>query len=322
MTARGTGDGLVLLACMTIQLAGQPAVPPAAVAQFNQTIGNRVEAVTILGGDHSAAGGIYTFRGGTLADVKLSKVGGEGAIAASKPLGLGEVRWAPVLLGNLGFISAVNEFAGGYLQGNEMEYEMFAAQLGGGVRFYFTEHLSLSPTVSGIYGRIENDFIARNPVGNAVKTAASGTFVDWKLDTWSVAPGIDGRYGWNWKRTRFELASRYTFFHTESFNGSSPVIDVEGNSHTWQNKLDVDVPLGWEVLGGELHTGGFVSRTELFGGASDGLNEDHVYSFNGRFVLDVLGKFWVVRWVGVGVSYFRGEHVDGWTAGLDLKLQF
>ena len=66
----------------------QPAVPPAAINQFEHTIGNRVEAVTILGGDYAAAGGIYTFRGGNLADLSVSKVGGHGAVAAPRPLGL------------------------------------------------------------------------------------------------------------------------------------------------------------------------------------------------------------------------------------------
>jgi hypothetical protein len=42
----------------------QPALPADALEQFQHVIGNRVEAVTILGGDYAAAGGIYTFRSG------------------------------------------------------------------------------------------------------------------------------------------------------------------------------------------------------------------------------------------------------------------
>ena len=93
-------------------------------------------------------------------------------------------------------------------------------------------------------------------------------------------------------------------------------------SHTWQNKLDVDAPLGLRFLGQELHAGGFISRTDLFGGVYGGLNENHLYTANGRFVMDLLGKVWKVRWVGIGVSYFWGDHFDGWSAGVDLRLQF
>ena len=92
----------------------------------------RVEAVTILGGDYGAAGGLYTFRGGTLADVSVAKVGGGGNVASPRSVGWGDMAWAPVLLGNLGHLSAVNTFQRGYLQGNETKYDTLAAQLGGG----------------------------------------------------------------------------------------------------------------------------------------------------------------------------------------------
>jgi hypothetical protein len=232
------------------------------------------------------------------------------------------LKWAPVLQGNLGHIDAENEFDEGFLEGNRMSYDIWAAQLGGGARFYFTECFSLTPTFSAIYGHTENNFQPRNRVGNSVNAAASGTFVDWELDTWTLAPGIEAKYEWMWGRTAFSFSSRYGFFHTESFQCSSDVIGVEGDSHTWENKLDVDVPMGLKVFGQELHTGGFFSRTELHGGIADGLDANHVYTANGRLVVDLLGKLWKVRWLGIGASYFWGNDAHGWTAGLDTRFQF
>ena len=313
----------VLLLCSVGFAAAQsPVVPPEAVAQFEQVIGNRVEAVTILGGDHGAAGGIYTFRGGSLADLSVSKLGGGGDVAAPRPLGVGAIKWAPVLQGNLGHIEAANTFTTGYLAGNRMHYDILAVEAGGGARFYFNDHMSLAPTISGIYGRTENEFEAQNAVGDAVKAAASGTFVDWEIESWSVVPSLELRYGWDWRRTRLEFGSRYNLFHTESFASSSSVISVEGDSATWQNKLDADVPLGWKLFGRELHTGGFFARTELFGGAAEGLGEDHIYTVNGRLVVDLVGAVWQVRWFGLGASYFWGDNSSGWTAGIDFRLQF
>jgi hypothetical protein len=313
---------LLMLACWWTTATAQAQVPPAAVSQFQQTIGNRVEAVTILGGDYGAAGGIYTFRGGTLANVNVTKVGGGGNIAPVRPLGDTGLRWAPVVLGNLGFISARNTFRSGYLQGNEMTYDTLAAQLGGGSRVYVTERFSVATTVSAIYGHVENRFHPHNAVGDAVEPAADGTYVNWRLDTWSVAPSLELLYDWTWRRVRLQLTSHYTFFHTESFRSTSVQIDVEGDSHTWDNKVDADVPLGVKLFGRELHTGGFFGRTDLFGGISDGLNENHVYSVNGRLVLDYLHALWKVRWIGLGASWFWGDHVSGWTAGLDVQFQF
>jgi hypothetical protein len=296
-------------------------IPPQAIEQFNHVIGNRVELITVLGGDYAAAGGIYTFRGGNLADLSLSKIGGGGDVAARRPLGLGGMEWAPVLEGNLGHASAANDFSNGYLQGNRSEYDLLAVQGGGGARFYFTHGLSLAPTVSGIYGHTENEFLPQNAIGNAIKQLASGTYVDWQVDTWSVVPALDGRFEWKWRRVAFELSSRYSFFHTESFRSSSPVISINGDSQTWQNKLDVDVPLGWKVLGRELHTGGFYARTELFGGAAEGLRENHVNSVNGRFVMDFVGKVWKLRWLGLGYSYFWGDNFGGWSVGVDMSFK-
>jgi hypothetical protein len=175
--------------------------------------------------------------------------------------------------------------------------------------------------LSGLYGHTENEFNPANAIGEQIKAVASGTYVDWTVDTWSIVPALDLRYDWHWGRTAFEFRSRYDFFHTESFHSSSPVVSVNGDSQTWENKLDVDVPLGWQILGGELHTGGFFSRTELFGQASQALSAGSFYTVNGRFVLNPLGKLWKVQWVGFGASYFWGGDFNGWSAGLDLSFK-
>src|SRR6516162_3881883 len=141
----------------------QPTLPADALEQFQHVIGNRVEAVTILGGDYAAAGGIYTFRSGSLADLSITKIGGGGAVASPRPLCLGSLQWAPVLQGNLGMVSAVNTFQTGYLEGNKMTYDTIAVAAGGGVSIHFTEHLSLSPTIGGMYGNVKNTFDAQNP---------------------------------------------------------------------------------------------------------------------------------------------------------------
>jgi hypothetical protein len=39
-------------------------------------------------------------------------------------------------------------------------------------------------------------------------------------------------------------------------------------------------------------------------------------------VLDLLGKVWKVRWLGIGYSYFWGDHFNGWSVGVDLRLKF
>jgi hypothetical protein len=278
--------------------------------------------MTVLGGDFGAAGGAYAFRGNSKADMSIAKLGGGGIVAEPMLLGVGDLKWSPIVQGNIGSAKTENRFKTGYLQGNINTYSLLAIEFGGGARIFITDNLSISPTISGIYSHTTNEFNALNANGDAIKAAASGTYVDWSMDAWSVVPSLNLKYEYQLGQTTFSLSSLYNFFHTESFKSSSVVVGVNGSSHTWENKLDVDLPLGWTLFDRELHTGGFISRTEMFGGVAEGLNEDHVYMVNGRLVLDLMGKLWKVRYLGIGSSYFWADHFNGWSAGLDVRLKF
>jgi hypothetical protein len=38
--------------------------------------------------------------------------------------------------------------------------------------------------------------------------------------------------------------------------------------------------------------------------------------------MDMLGHVWKVQWLGVGCSYFWGDHFDGWSIGADVRFKF
>jgi len=86
--------------------------------------------------------------------------------------------------------------------------------------------------------------------------------------------------------------------------------------------LDVDVPLGIELWGHELRTGGYIKGTQLYGGLRTGLNEDYLNEIHGRVVLDFLNQLWKVQWLGIGGSYMKGQHITGWTFGADVTFVF
>ncbi len=299
-----------------------PDPSPEIIEQLEHVTEQRIEAVTILGGDNGAVGGFYEFKTNDDIDLRITKLGGCGIVAPPRALGSGSIKWAPVLKGNLGYMTANYSYKSGYLVGNSNYYDNYFAELGAGARFFFTEHLSTAPVISFIYGHTDNKFKPGNSLGDEFKSVFSGTLVDWEMDTWTLVPSLDIKYTFNLKRTSFEFYSRYNFFHTEDFRSSSPDLKANGNSQTWENKLNVDVPLGIMFLTRELHTGGFIAATGLYGDASKGLNENHIYTVNGRLVLDMLGKIWKTRWIGVGASYFWGDNFSGWAAGADLRLQF
>jgi Solitary outer membrane autotransporter beta-barrel domain len=306
-------------------LPAAAALTPAEINDFKDTIGDRVESLTILGGDYGVAGGAFssTQNKDDNANLNLSKFGGSGVIGAPRPLGSLDIGWQPQVQGSMGYLTAKNHFTEGLLQHDTSENKTFAIQFGGGVRLWFDDHFSIAPTFMGMYGHSENDYTAKSAFALANLSEAKHLgLIDWNADTWTIRPSLDFQYQYTWRRTIFTLSSEPTFFHTESFHSSSSFVDVNGDSETWENKIDVDVPTGVELFGHELRTGGFFSRTDLYGNIRDGLNTDYVYEGHGRLVLDFLDQLWKVQWIGIGGSYLWGSNFTGWSIGADVAFRF
>jgi hypothetical protein len=104
-------------------------------------------------------------------------------------------------------------------------------------------------------------------------------------------------------------------------------MNINSDSETWVNKLDVDVPIGVTLLNREVHVGGYYSWTGFYGDLREGFSESqlelkYVNEIHGRVVLDFLNKLWRVKWLGVGGSYFWGDQFTGWSVGVDVAFKF
>jgi hypothetical protein len=296
------------------------------INDFKNTIGSRIEATTIIGGDYGVSGGAFTSvnnNSGNV-DVNISKFGGQGDIYPIRPLGDLGIGWQPELQGSMGYLTAKKNYnSGTVLDGDQNENKTFAIQFGGGARFWFCDSFSIAPTLMGMYGHTENSYTANSAFGLANQAQAKQLgLIDWNVDTWTIRPALDVQYQYVWHRTIFTLSSDPTYFYTESFNSSSPNVDVNGNSVSWENKLDVDMPLGVELFGHELRTGGYFSRTDLYDGLREGLNTDYLYQVQGRLVLDFLDQLWKVQYIGIGVTYMWSDDFNGWSIGADVAFRF
>jgi hypothetical protein len=292
---------------------------------FNTTVGDRIEAMTILGGDYGVGGGTFTTSGrnNDSVDINVSKFGGSGVIGAPRPLGSLDIGWQPIVQGSMGYLTANNDFHNPINGGDSSDDKTFAIQFGGGARFWFNDNFSIAPTFMGMYGHTENNYNALSPFGRTHQILASQEgLINWSADTWTIRPSINFQYQYVWKRTIMTFSTEPTYFYTQSFNSSTANIDINGNSEVWANKIDVDAPLGVELFGHELRTGGFFSRTDLFGGIKDGFNTGNIYEAHGRIVLDFLDQLWKVQWIGLGVSHLWGGNFTGWSIGADVAFRF
>ena len=323
------------MAGLALLLAAMPARSQFTdINSLQNTVGNRIEAATILGGDFGMTGASYNRgSGGNLA---LSKFGGWGDIGDPQQLGTLPIAWQPQLQGEMGYLVATKNYSAAdsvtyagtpyNLNGAFTRYHDFSIQFGGGPRLWFNDHFSIAPTIMGMYGHTENtfDLNANTTLTPAVISAARAAgLIDYNVDTWTIRPAADFQYVYTWRRTIFTFNSDPVYFHTESFSASNPNVNVNGNSETWMNKIDVDVPLGKDLWGHELRTGGYFSRTEFYGDIHNGLGLDHLYEIHGRVVLDYLNQLWKVQWIGLGASYLWGDNgFSGYSYGLDIAFQF
>jgi hypothetical protein len=313
-------------------VGGAPAeaqIAPDQLREIRASIANRIEALTILGGDFGFAGARLTLSGevlpGERADERLrgTKFGGAGDIGDPKPLGDGPIRWQGTLQGDMGHLEWTDDLHSALLGGDRSKFTADAIEFGGGARFWFGDALSIAPTFMGVYGHVSNQYYPHSEFSQTnISALRQLGLIDWHVDVWSVRPAVNVQYLIDVDRWVVTLSSDLTYFHTEGFNRSSSHVQVGGSSGFVTNKVDLDLPLGLRIAGHELKTGGYLSRTDLLGDLQSGLGVQHLNELHGRLVLDYRNQLWKFDWIGMGASYIWGADVHGWAAGVDIKFRF
>jgi hypothetical protein len=318
-----------LLLLGTLPGRAQAQISPAEATLIENAIGARVEALTILGGDFGLSDGTFQSGGGlgpdagADLDTSVTKIGGDGDVGEPRPLGHLDIGWQPRLQGNMGYLESANHLGSSRLSGDTSELKTFAIEFGGGARFWTTDRLSFAPTVMVLYGRTDDTYSAQSEFGrqNLAELQRLG-LADWSVDTWSLRPALNVQYLIPLGRAIITLSSDATGFYTHGFARSNIHVRVGGDSAFVTNKIDLDIPLGVALYGHELRSGGYLSRTDLFGDLKTGLAVQHLNELHGRLVLDFLNQLWKLQWLGLGASYIWGTNISGWTVGADVAFRF
>jgi hypothetical protein len=308
-----------------LPVVGHCQFTPQQIDQLRKGIGDRIEALTVLGGDYVLGGGNFSSNGAQPSNytATVSKFGGSGEFSDLRQLGDTGIAWRPRLQGNMGTVTWKNDFTVPTLAGDSSKTDAFGIQFGGGARFWFTHEFSVAPTIMGMYGHTTNEYTAKSAFMTANLTKAQELgLVDWTVDTWTARPSVNLQYEYTWQRTVITLSSDITYYHTGTIKASNPDIDVAGDSEVVSTKVDIDIPLGKMLFGHELRTGGYLERSGFYGNVQDGLRFDHLNEVHGRLVLDYLNELWLTQWIGLGGSYYWGPNVTGYSFGIDFYLVF
>ena len=322
--------GLATLLLLGVFSTGaQAQISPAQAALIQNALGARVQALTILGGDFGLSDGNFHStealrrRAGADVDTSVTKLGGDGDVGDPRPLGDLNIGWQPRLQGNMGYLESTSHRQARLLAGDTTELKTFAIEFGGGARFWTSERFSLAPTIMVLYGHTDDTYSAQSAFGrqNLPELQHLG-LVDWSVDTWSLRPALNVQYVFSLDRALITLSTDGAGFYTHGFARSNLHVKVVGDSGFVTNKIDLDIPLGVEIYGHELRSGGYLSRTDLLGDLKEGLGVQHLNEIHARLVLDFLNQLWKVQWLGVGASYLWGTNISGWTVGADVAFRF
>ena len=306
----------------------QAQILPAQVAATRNVIGARVEAMTILGGDFGLSDGKFHSTGAlggmpSDVDTSVTKVGGDGDVGDPMPLGDLDIGWQPRLQGNMGYLESSDHLQTPSLRGDTSELRTSAIEFGGGARFWTSQSFSFAPTVMVLYGHTDDTYYAYSQFGrqNLVYLQQLG-LADWSVDTWSLRPAVNLQYIVALDRALITFSSDPTGFFTHGFDRSNVHEKIGGDAGLVTNKIDIDIPLDVELYGHELRSGGYLSRTDLFGDLQEGLGVEHMNEVHVRLVMDFLNQLWKLQWLGVGASYLWGTNINGWTVGADAAFRF
>jgi hypothetical protein len=329
---------LFLLAALS---AHAQLLPPGALGQLDDAIGQRVEATAIIGTQNvaSRAGLGWTLNN---ASGSIYKIPWETEMRQPRPLNSSNeiwaplferppgdtnfnigsyLRWAPVFEGGIGYAQFADDFNTSVLAGNQSDYYTFALALGLGPRLYFgNSGFSILPSFSVLYAYTQNDFRANTPAGKLV--VANGQFVNWNVNTISLVPQFEFQYKKTFGRWTPLFSSTFAYFNTRPITRSTEALSFRSQSEAWANKVDLDYLTRLKPVSFPMHLGADFIRTDLYDGLRNALDTSYYYQTDGRITFDILGRIWKVKSVGVTGGYFWCSAFHGYSIGLQGSMQF
>jgi hypothetical protein len=295
-------------------------LPVVDIQQLDTAIGQRVEAIAVLGTQSIASRAGLGWKLND-ADGSIFKIPWKFDYWDPQPIPGSDFLWTPVLEGGAGYGSFVNNFNNNVLAGNESDFQSVALSLGTGPRFFYGDSgFSVLPAFDLLYAHTENNFFANNAAGEAV--VADGRYVNWKVNTISLVPSFEVQYKKTVGRWTPTFTSNFAYFDTMPLTRSTDALSFRSDSMAWANKFDLDYLTSMKLFKCPVHFGGDITRTDVYEGLRAALGTDYFYETDGRVTFDLKGRVWKVKYVGVSAGYYWCTAFNGYSIGLEGSLSF
>ncbi|MFT5409145.1 MAG: hypothetical protein ACI9NC_001866 [Verrucomicrobiales bacterium] len=285
--------------------------------RITNTVGRSAEAFSILGSNQGASGGVYHSRTDTDSELRLTRFFGHIDFSARELSK--SVEATPFVEAGIAWGSAENEL-GGPLEGDRNEYNSFIASIGGGEKFSFGDHFSLSPGMGFVFANTENSYTAHSKLGRSLERELDDVAVNWDVNSITYVPNLEGAYTRSVGGIDFTLSSQYSYYRTDVLGGGRDTQDLETDSQVLATRIAAEFPLGISLGRLPLRSEVAYARVDLGGDIQDTLQTDYYNIVGLKILTRQTDNLPLLKHIGLEGRYFWGDEFDGWSAGLTLSL--
>jgi solitary outer membrane autotransporter-like beta-barrel protein len=312
--------GLFIISLAAMASAAVAQIPTASIDELDNSIGARVLTSVVLSTADGINTGAYKWSLNS-ATGDISRLTWDFDFTDEKPLGDTGLEYMWTSNGGVGYADYSDFYSTGALSGNDTHFQSLALGENVAPRIFFTDDISVLPSIGGIYGYTRNELQAGNPAGRNLLSASSSP-VDWNVQTFTTTPGFQVQYQRFFGPLRVRIRSNYNYYWTSPITQSTDAISFRGSADAWENLVDLDYNTGLQVLKCDLHAGATFTRDDLFGDLQQAVNTDHYYTIGARLTLDTKAHLPFVAKLGPGVTYTFGHGFHGYSAGLVIGIYF
>ena len=290
-------------------ITAQGQIDAAAYRSLNNDLANNaVAAVEVFSAGNSVSAGSFHYDNTASPDVDFSTL----KLPLSHHFGSSSNSVRPFLEGYLGYFELEQGLSLSNPDWGSLKVRSGTLTAGGGIDWDISEWLTATPRMQFAYSHVQFK------LDGALPPPLDVLLESWKADALTVLPSLELKAHRTWGRWDVALASRYTYLRVLGLHDTSPLIELDSETHVWRNELSGRFHSPWKTLGLPLDFGGLIARHDVAGQVRQSDFVEHFYEVRATIYGKLPKKYHPVTEVSLsGAHYFNGP-LTGYSIGLGL----
>lgn len=283
---------------------------------FNNGINNATNAMTLFSGQESVSAGHFRFDSEPGENQKLDVT----RIPLQNTFGEEGDKFRPYVGAMLGQAKFSQGIAA--LEGEVFDFSTITSWTAGlnvGADWTLLEGLKITPEFALLYSRIENNYDFNAESSMVFLTPFNDIFFNWDIDVLTYSPSVAVAYELPIGRATITPRVKYTYLYNNSFDSSSPILDIDSSSHVLRSGIVANIPTGIEVFTSEVGVRPFFTRSDLYKAVEEGLF-DHFNEVGSELTFNTKESLKLVEELSLRGSYTWADNFEGWSFGVGYQF--